>query len=161
MWFDEMSAARAMLKLSRSSNDADLHQFITSSLSSSSSASAASNTNTTSTSRVTAVTVVFSVASAFLYLLVMYDINHFAAMALGYCPQCINSCRLHKCCTFHCESPFTEFCSTTHHCSYAKSVKTMQNYFDKQVLGLLALAVDNDICWISVQQPSNCVFGTE
>ena len=37
----------------------------------------------------------------------------------------------------------------------------MQNYFDKQVLGLLALAVDNDICWISVQQPSNCVFGTE
>ena len=82
VWFDEMSAARAMLKLSRSSNDADLHQFITSSLSSSSSASAASNTNTTSTSRVTAVTVVFSVASAFLYLLVMYDINHFAAMAV-------------------------------------------------------------------------------
>jgi len=31
VWFDEMSAARAMLKLSRAHHDVDLHQFIASS----------------------------------------------------------------------------------------------------------------------------------
>ena len=41
VWFDAVSAARAMLKLSRSRHDDDLQQFITSSTSSSSSTTAA------------------------------------------------------------------------------------------------------------------------
>ena len=41
MWFDNVSAARAMLKLSRARDDDDLHQFIASSSSLSPAAAAA------------------------------------------------------------------------------------------------------------------------